>query len=153
MIYFVYKNMQKYWINVISKERVLAAVAEGVMQSQDNEAHLNRMKKGDWVVFYSPRTDIEGVTKLQSFTAIGQIADHTIYPVEKAPTLKIFRRKMDYVSSKETPLIPLIQHLLFIVNKKHWGTVFKLSLIQIPDVDFQYIAKQMGFSLPEYISK
>lgn len=146
MIYFVYKNMQKYWINVIPKDRVLAAVSEGVMQSQDNEAHLNRMKKGDWVVFYSPRTDIEGTTKLQAFTAIGQIADNIIYLVENAPTLKMFRRKVDYKKVKEIPLIPLIQKLLFIVNKKHWGSVFKLSLIQIPDDDFNLIAKEMGFS-------
>lgn len=144
--------MQKYWINVIPKERVLAAVAEGVMQSQDNEAHLNRMKKGDWVIFYSPRLDIEGTTKLQAFTSIGQITDNTIYPVEKAPTSKMFRRKMNYVSAKETPLIPLIQKLLFIVNKKHWGTVFKLSLIQIPDDDFNLIAKEMNFTPPELLS-
>lgn len=135
--------MTKYWINVIPKERVVAAVAQGVMQSQDNEAHLNRMKKGDWVIFYSPREDIDSTIKLQAFTAIGQIADNNIDRVDNSTTVKMFRRKMDYKKVKEVALIPLIQKLLFIVNKKYWGTVFKMNLFQIPDDDFNLIAKEM----------
>jgi hypothetical protein len=60
--------MQKYWINVIPKERVVKAVEEGIMQSQGDEAHLSRMQKDDWVIFYSPphpdrRDDGESVVR------------------------------------------------------------------------------------------
>ena len=123
--------MQKYWVNVIPKERVLSAVEEVIMQSQGIEAHLNRMKKDDWVVFYSPREDEGGDIKLQTFTAIGQVADETINRVENSSFTKVFKRKMNYSEVKEVPLIPLIQKLAFIRNKKHWGSVFKMSLIQI----------------------
>lgn len=134
--------MQKYWINVIPKERVVKAVEEGIMQSQGDEAHLSRMQKDDWVIFYSPREDIEGTTKLQAFTAIGQIADTVIYPVEHSE-IKAFRRKVTYTKSKEVPVIPLIQKLGFIRNKKHWGFIFKLNLIQILEEDFNIISKEM----------
>lgn len=135
--------MQKYWINVIPKERVVKAVEEGIMQSQGDEAHLSRLQKDDWIIFYSPREDTTGTTKLQAFTAIGQIADDTIYWIE-IMGVKVFRRKVNYLKSKETSLLALIQKLSFIRNKKHWGFIFKLNLIQILEEDFQIIAKEMA---------
>ena len=134
--------MQKYWINVIPKDRVLKAVEEGIMQSQGDEAHLSRIQKDDMVVFYSPREDSEGTKKLQTFTAVGQIADEEIYPVQGA-VVKAFRRKINYTECQEISVIPLIQNLHFIRNKKHWGFVFKQSLIQILQPDFETITNGM----------
>lgn len=135
--------MQKYWINVAPRERVLKAVEESAMQSQGNEAHLNRIDKDDWVIFYSHRADAAGTVKLQFFTAIGQVVDKNTYQVKDDSTQKSFSRKMNYLKTKETPLIPLIQKLSFIRNKKYWGTVFKMNLIQIPKEDFDLIAQEM----------
>ncbi len=135
--------MKKYWISVVPKERVSAAVAQGIMQSQGIEAHLNRLNQHDWVIFYSPRADIAGTTKLQTFTAVGQMADSTIFPIKNSPVSKAFGRKVTYVQSKEIPLIPLIQKVAFIRNKKHWGSVFKMSLIQISQDDFELVTKAM----------
>jgi predicted RNA-binding protein len=63
--------------------------------------------------------------------------------VELSPELKSFRRKVNFRKVKETPLRPLIQHLSFIRNKKHWGFIFKLNLIQIPKEDFDIISEAM----------
>ena len=67
--------MPKYWINVISKNHVLAGVQEGITQSgHGKEAPLRRMHKGDWIIFYSPKLSLEQDEKLQAFTAIiGQL--------------------------------------------------------------------------------
>src|SRR5258708_37964303 len=138
--------MQKYWVNVIPKERVSLAVEEGIMQSQGDEAHLSRLQKDDMVIFYSPREDVEGTKKLQAFAAVGQITDDLVYPVEISPGVKAFRRKVTYTPAKEIPVIPLIQKLSFIRNKKHWGFIFKLNLIQILEEDFRIISDEMVVS-------
>jgi hypothetical protein len=134
--------MTKYWVNIIPKERVEKAMKEGVMESKGDEAHLARLKEGDWVVFYSPRTDIAGTTKLQTFTAIGQVKDSNIESTFE-DGVKVFRRKVEYTPTVETSLIPLIQPLSFIRNKKHWGFIFKFSLVEIPETDFQLISEKM----------
>ncbi|MEO6509191.1 MAG: EVE domain-containing protein, partial [Patescibacteria group bacterium] len=114
----------------------------GYMQSQGDEAHLSRMQQDDWIIFYSPREDIAGTKKLQTFTAIGQLPDEEIYSLE-IDGVKVFRRKVTYTQSKEVSVLPLIQKLSFIRNKKHWGFIFKLSLIQILEEDFNIIKMEM----------
>jgi hypothetical protein len=135
--------MQKYWINVIPKTEALRRVEESITQSEGLEAHLDRMQKDDMIIFYSPRALPDATEKLQTFTGLGQIADDIIYRVELSPELKSFRRKVNFRKVKETPLRPLIQHLSFIRNKKHWGFIFKLNLIQIPKEDFDIISEAM----------
>lgn len=86
--------MPKYWINIISKEHVLLGVEQGITQSgHGKEAPLKRMKKGDWVIFYSPKQSLAGDEKLQAFTAIGQLPDDEIYQFAMSPSFKPFLRK------------------------------------------------------------
>ncbi|MDO8497409.1 MAG: EVE domain-containing protein [bacterium] len=146
--------MQKYWINVLQKEKVVKAVGEGIMEFPGIDARVNTMEKDDWVIFYSPREDMAGTIKLQTFSAIGQIADDTMFLVENSPGVQAYRRKVNYLKVKEAPLIPLIQHLSCIRNKKHWGVVFKMDLIQISKEDFELISKAMGIDkLPEHLEE
>ena len=42
-------------------------------------APLARMQVGDWLVYYSPRTDMDGGAPLQSFTAIGRVTGDAVY--------------------------------------------------------------------------
>ena len=37
------------------------------------------MSRGDWLVFYSPKTKIDGGEALQKFTALGEISDDKSY--------------------------------------------------------------------------
>jgi len=134
----------KYWINVISKEHVLRGVKDGITQSgHGKEAPLRKMKKGDWIIFYSPKQSLEGNEKLQAFTAIGQLPDDIIYQYEISVTFKPFRRKVDFTKAKEVSILPLIEQLEFIKNKKHWGFMFTFGLFGISKKDFNYISKQM----------
>jgi predicted RNA-binding protein len=136
--------MKKYWINVISKEHVLLGVKQGITQSgHGKEAPLRRMKKGDWVIFYSPKKSLEGNEKLQSFTAIGELPDDNIYQFEMSPAFKPFRRKIIFKKTKETSIIPLIEQLEFIKDKKHWGFMFRFGLFEISEKDFNLILKHM----------
>ena len=66
----------KYWINSVSFEHVQAGVAGGFTQADHGRATtLRKLSKGDWIVFYSPRTHFRAGSPLQHFTAIGRIKD------------------------------------------------------------------------------
>lgn len=55
-----------------------------------------------------------------------------------------WRRKVDFVSSKEVAIEPLVGNLSFIKNKIHWGFMFRFGLFEIPQKDFYLIATKMG---------
>ena len=44
-----------------------------------NRHPLARMKQGDWILYYSPKTDMNSGEKVQAFTAVGQIVDDRVY--------------------------------------------------------------------------
>ena len=41
------------------------------------------MKKGDYLLYYSPKYDMNGQDKLQAFVAVGKIIDDKAYQVEQ----------------------------------------------------------------------
>ena len=135
----------RYWIGVVSKEHILSGVKDGIAQiGHGKRQGLARMHKGDWLIYYSPKVSLESDTKIQSFTAIGQIADDNIYQVEISQSFKPFRRQVNYIQCKETSIIPLIEGLAFIKNKKNWGYVFRYGLVEIPQKDFETIKQSMS---------
>lgn len=90
----------KYWVGTVSKEHVLRGKAGGFCQvCHGKSAPLNRMKKGDWLLYYSPKTRLEGGEKHQAFTAFGQIADDKAYPFRMSENFVPFRRDVDYAEA------------------------------------------------------
>ena len=54
-----------------------------------------------------------------------------------------FRRKVQFLPSKEVAIHPLIEELTFIKDKTHWGAPFRFGTLQIPEEDFRLIAGKM----------
>jgi predicted RNA-binding protein len=132
----------KSWVNTISRDHVQAGVEGGFTQAGHGRAsRLKRLGAGDWLVFYSSKTSVEGRERLQAFTAIGQIADDELYQVEMAPGFLPWRRNVNFVDCVETPIAPLIDSLSFINDKKRWGYVFRFGLFEIPQRDFELIKR------------
>ncbi len=133
-----------YWINTISRNHVERGVAGGFTQAGHGKpTGLKRLKAGDWMVFYSPKTDYEGGEPLQAFTAIGQVKDDELYQFEMMPGFMPWRRNVDFKPCIETPIKPLIGDLSFIKDKTHWGYMFRFGLFQIPEPDFELIKNAM----------
>lgn len=129
-----------YWINTISRDHVRLGVAGGFTQAGHGKASgLKRLKKGYWVVFYSPKTAFKDGEPLQAFTAICQVADDEIYQVELESGRMPWRRTAKFYDCRETPIKPLINQLSFITDKMHWGYRFRFGLFQIPKEDFELI--------------
>jgi hypothetical protein len=134
----------KSWVNTISRDHVQAGVEGGFTQAGHGRAsRLKRLGAGDWLVFYSSKTSVEGGERLQAFTAMGQIADDELYQVEMAPGFVPWRRNVNFVDCVETPIAPLIDSLSFINDKKRWGYVFRFGLFEIPQRDFELIKRAM----------
>lgn len=75
--------VKRYWVGVASKEHVQKGVKGGFAQVCHGKAGpLNRMKEGDWIVYYSPVLKFGGKDPCQAFTAIGKIHPGNPYPFQ-----------------------------------------------------------------------
>jgi hypothetical protein len=81
---------------------------------------------------------------VQAFTAIGRVAEGSIYEVNGSPLGQAFRRPVQYLDSAPAPIKPLLGELTFIRSKTHWGAAFRFGLVRIPRADFAAIAAAMG---------
>ncbi len=98
------------WINTVSRDHVERGVRGRFTQANHGKPNmLRKMARGDWIVFYSPRTDYPKGEPLQAFTAIGQVADDEPYQAEMSDSLQPWRRNVDFLSCTETPIKPLIE--------------------------------------------
>lgn len=134
----------KYWIGVISKEHAMRGVSGGFTQvCHGKEAPLKRMKKGDGFLIYSPKMTMTGNDKLQSFTAIGEVLDETIFPFKMSDDFIPFRRNIKFYDCREISILPLINDLEFIQNKKSWGYPFRFGFFEIHKKDFDLISSHL----------
>ncbi|WP_245859452.1 EVE domain-containing protein [Spirosoma aerolatum] len=135
---------QQYWIAVASKDHVMRGVSGGFIQANHGKkAPLQRTKPDDWVIFYSPKQVLEQDEKCQSFTAIGQATNEAIYQVTMTDDFAPFRRNVRFYDCREASILPLINDLDFIQNKKSWGYPFRVGFFEIGKKDFDLIRKQM----------
>ena len=133
-----------YWINTISRDHVRRGVGGGFTQANHGKSTiLKRLKTGDWIVFYSPKTSYQDGEPLQAFTAIGQVKDDELYQVEMRPGFVPWRRNVKFQECQEVPIKPLLDELSFIKDKTHWGYMFRFGLFQIPEEDFPKIKRPM----------
>ena len=107
---------------------------------------LRRMTKGDWLIYYSPRTLLERGELLQAFTAIGSVVDDEIYQVEMAPGFVPWQRNVTFPEATEKPIRPLLERLSFTAGRANWGNQFRRGHFEISESDFKVIAEAMGLS-------
>lgn len=134
----------KYWIAVVSKEHTMRGVAGSFMQvCHGKQAPLKRMKQGDYMIIYSPKQTMDGTEKCQAFTAIGQASDGEVYPFQMSKHFIPYRRNITFYDCKETSILPMIDDLEFIPNKKSWGFPFRFGFFEIQENDFNRITSKM----------
>jgi Protein of unknown function DUF55. len=134
----------KYWINTVSKDHVLIGKKNGIVQANHGKLlPLKRLKVGDRIIFYSPKTSFENGEPLKAFTAVAEIIDEKIYQVELSDDFKPYRINARYEDCNEVKIEPLIEKLNFIRNKKSWGYMFRFGLFEINEHDFILIYSRM----------
>src|SRR5882762_2653804 len=130
----------KYWIIVASKDHIARGIAGGFMQANHGkQASLKRIKANDWVLIYSPKQTMNGTEPCKAFTAIGQADGDEIYQHQMSEDFIPWRRNINFYQSAEVPIVPLINELDFIINKKSWGYAFRFGFLKIEEHDFELI--------------
>ena len=137
-----------YWINTVSRDHVLLGMQGGFTQANHGRPHaLRRLKSGDLIAFYSPRTSYPDGEPLRRFTAIARVVDDEPYQAEMTPDFHPWRRLAEPITTKEAPVAPLIKDLTFIRDKSRWGFVFRRGMFEIGEEDFRRIARAMDATL------
>jgi hypothetical protein len=137
-------SAKKYWIAAISKEHTQRGVSGSFIQvCHGKQTPLKRMKQGDYLLVYSSKNTMEGNEKCQAFTAIGKVVDNEVYQYQMTNDFKPFRRNIEFKECKEAPILPLINDLDFIPNKKSWGYPFRFGFFEIKENDFNFITSKM----------
>jgi predicted RNA-binding protein len=134
----------KYWINTVSRDHVMIGKKNGIVQASHGKMQpLKRLKTGDQIIYYSPKTSLENGESLKAFTAVARILNENIYQVELSEDFKPFRIDAQYEDCKEIKIEPLIESLEFIYNKKSWGYMFRFGLFEINEHDFKLVYSKM----------
>lgn len=137
-----YKGKQmKFWIGTVSKEHVMRGVQGGFCQvCHGKQAPLNRMKKGDFLIYYSPKVSLGSDKKHQKFTAIGEIIDDKAYQFQMTENFIPYRRDVNYCSIKrECPLAVVQAH----PEWKAYSGKLRFGHFEISKAFFEYIYQYM----------
>ena len=79
------------------------------------------MKKGDYLIYYSPKETMQGSEKCQKFTAIGKIVSDSPYEFDMGGGFVPFRLDLAYFRSEEASILPLLSQLSFTRDTPYWG--------------------------------
>lgn len=141
-------GQRRYWIGVVSASHVKLGVLGGFAQlCHGKSAPLRQMRPGDWLIYYSPRTDMAKGEALQAFTAIGQVADEHVYEYQMSESFVPFRRNIRYSECHEVKIADLLDQLSFTRGNRNWGYAFRFGHFQIEREDFLTISQAMlGYS-------
>ncbi len=133
----------KYWLGVVSEEHVKKGVAEGFAQvCHGKRTPLTRIKKDDWLIYYSPKKSMKGTELCKSFTAIGEAKDDVVFQFEMTKDFKPFRRAIKY--HKCTPLpIDSVKSELNLTKAQNWGYQLRFGLIELTEIDFKILKKAL----------
>jgi hypothetical protein len=138
------KRNTRYWVIVASKDHVKTGIAEGIAQACHGKySPLKRMRKGDFIIYYSGKLVMGKPEKCQEFTAIGEVMNDEVYQVQVSEDFCSSRRVIEFLPGKDVSILPLINDLDFIQNKKNWGYSFRFGFFEINQRDFDIISSQM----------
>jgi EVE domain len=131
------------WLGVVSRAHVQKGVAGGFAQLCHGKAQpLRRMRRGDWLVYYSPTTEMGGAA-LRAFTAIGQVEGDEVYRYDMGGGFVPFRRNVRYVAAREVALETIRQELKLCAGP-NWGMALRRGHLPLEAADFAIIAAAMG---------
>ena len=136
---------KKFWIGVVSKNNVMKGVDGGFIQlCHGKKAPLAKIRKGDWLVYYSSKEDIGDKKPYQYFTAVAEITGDFEYQFDIGYGFVPFRKDARFYKCDEADIRSLIPELSFIEDKKHWGYYFRHNYLEISRDDFITIWKAMN---------
>jgi hypothetical protein len=138
------------WLGVVSRAHVQRGVAGDFAQLCHGKAQpLRRMRRGDWLVYYSPSIELGGAP-LRAFTALGQVQDDEVFAFDMGGGFVPFRRRVRYLAVREVPLEE-VKARLELCASAHWSMSLRRGHLPLSNADFRLIAAAMGARLPREV--
>ncbi len=139
----------RYWVNTVSLDHVRLGTAGGFTQAgHGSRSHLERLRPGDGLVFYSPRTALDEGEPLQQFTALGVVTGDRPYQVEMTPDVHPWRTAVRFLPARPAAARPLVGRLSFVPDPERWGLPFRRGLFEVSQPDFVTLAEAMDVTWP-----
>jgi len=136
-------NETHHWLGVVSRAHVERGVAGGFAQlCHGKGAPLERMRAGDWLIYYSPSSEMGRGERVQAFTALGQLVDERVYPFDMGDSWVPFRRDVRYEPVRAVPLSEVAGRL-HLTKRPHWGMALRRGHLPLDAHDFDVIAAAM----------
>jgi len=137
-----------YYIIVASKDHVSVGIENSIAQAgHGKRTQLEKLQKGDYVLFYSSKEKYGDTNPYQKFTALGQVEDDEPFRVSLPSGFRTWRRKVRFENVNETEIRPLLDELSFITHRKRWGLNLISGFVRIDKHDFDLIAGKMGLEV------
>jgi hypothetical protein len=144
--------MERYWIGVASRDHVQAAIRGGFAQlGHGKAAPARRLSRGDWIIYYSPRTALKSGDPVQAFTALGQVIDDSPHQVEQTADFHPYRLSVRFQEAREIGIRSLLAKLTFTRGRDRWGMQFRRGSFEIARDDFLRIGRAMGVKVAAVI--
>ncbi|MBB5912242.1 hypothetical protein BJY24_001109 [Nocardia transvalensis] len=137
--------MTRYWLNVVSRDHVRRGVELGIAQANHGKrAAAERMRPGDGLVYYSPRTGMREGAPVKAFTALGTIDDRPVWQAEdQGGDFRPWRRAVTYAAEAREAPIDELRGDLELTSTPHWGVVLRRGLVELSAHDFAVISRAM----------
>jgi hypothetical protein len=129
------------WLGVVSADHVRRGVSLGIAQlGHGKRSGLARLHRGDWLIYYSPKTSMRDGEPLQQFTAIGEVVDDEIWQADEGD-FQPFRRRIHYLG--DTHPAPVASLHLDLTSQPNWGYQLRRGLIPLSERDLATIREAM----------
>ncbi|OZI11787.1 EVE domain-containing protein [Bacillaceae bacterium SAS-127] len=140
----------KFWIGVVSEDHVHVGVkGEFAQLCHGKAAPLKRMKQGDWIIYYSPKTSYPNGKPLKHFTAIGRIKSGEVYQFQMSSQFIPFRIDVDYMECQAVSFDQIKSKLDVYQTTSNIGLLFRRGHFEVSKEDFLTISTEMGISINE----
>lgn len=132
-----------YWLTTAALEHVDIVKEKGYTQvNMGPKEPLEKMHKGDRILYYSPTMYFEQPEPCQQFTAISCISDDEIYPQDPVNPVR-WRRNAEYMTCNPEHAGNFHHDVEFLHKHENWVDAFKQNVFEISQNDFITIAKRI----------
>ena len=136
-----------FWMGVASAQHARGGRDGGFAQlGHGKHIAVKSLRKGDWIVYYSPREGMGEGKTVHAFTTIGRVISDVPYRAEQAMNFNPYRVDVDYLKdANPAPIRPLLNELrLTRARGANWGMVMRGPKRRLDETDMRRIAEAMG---------
>ncbi len=137
--------MTGYWLAVVSRDHVRRGVDLGIAQANHGKrTAIERLRPGDGLVHYSPRTGMRAGDPVKAFTAIATVDDRPVWQAEdQGGCFRPWRRAVAYRHDAREIPIDTLRGELELTGRPNWGVVLRRGLVELSAHDFEVISRAM----------